>query len=123
MEKKMNYEIKEIDNKKYIELISTDELINSENDALDLIALCWEHDASAIIIHHTVLSEDFYNLKTKIAGNIIQKFINYGIKAAIIVPKETIQKGRFKEMALETNKGNHFRLYESKKEAEAWLIS
>ena len=120
---KMNYQLKEIENKKYIELISTPKPLNKENDALDLIALCWEHEANALMIHYTNLSEDFFKLKTKVAGDIIQKFINYSIKAAIIVPQETIQKGRFKEMAMETNKGNHFRLYESKEEAEKWLLN
>ena len=74
------------------------------------------------MIHYTTLSGDFFKLQTKVAGNIIQKFINYSIKAAIILPQETIQIGRFKEMAMETNKGNHFRLYESKEEAEKWLL-
>ncbi len=119
---KMNYQIREIENKKYIELISTTKSLSTENDALDLIALCWEHETSALMIHYATLSEDFFKLKTKVAGSIIQKFINYGIKAAIIIPLETIQKGRFKEMTIETNKGNHFRLYESKEEAEKWLI-
>lgn len=119
---KMNYQIREIENKKYIELLSTTKPLSTENDALDLIALCWEHESNALLIHYSTLSEDFFKLKTKVAGNIIQKFINYGIKAATIVPLETIQKGRFKEMAMETNKGNHFRLYESKEEAEKWLL-
>jgi len=119
---KMNYQIREIENKKYIELISATELLRTENDALDLIALCWEHETNALMIHCTALSEDFFKLKTKVAGDIIQKFINYGIKAAAIIPQETIQKGRFKEMAVETNKGNHFRLYESKEDAEKWLL-
>jgi len=120
---KMNYQIREIDNKKYIELISTTEPLSTENDALDLIALCWEHEAHLIMIHYTALSEDFFKLKTKVAGNIIQKFINYGIKAATIMPQDTVQKGIFKEMALETNKGNHFRMYDDKGEAEKWLLS
>lgn len=119
---KMNYQIRQIDNKKYIELISTTEPLSTENDALDLISLCWEHEANALMIHYEVLSEDFFKLKTKVAGNIIQKFINYNIKAATIVPHETIQKGRFKEMAMEMNKGNHFRLYENNEEAEKWLL-
>lgn len=119
---KMNYQIREIENKKYIELISAAEPLGTENDALDLIALCWEHGINALMIHYTALSEDFFKLKTKSAGNIIQKFINYGIKAAAIIPQETIQKGRFKKMAMETNKGNHFRLYESIEEAEQWLL-
>ena len=119
---KMNYQIREIGSKKYIEVVSTAEPVSSENDALDMIALCWEHEANALKINYETLSEKFFNLKTKVAGNIIQKFVNYNIKVAAIVPQETIQKGRFKEMALETNKGNHFRLYESKEEAEKWLL-
>jgi len=120
---KMNYQIIEIDNKKYIELISTTEPLSTENDALDLIALCWEHEINSLMIHYTSLSEDFFKLKTKVAGNMIQKFINYGIKAAAIMPQDTVQKGRFKEMAMETNKGNHFRMYEDKVEAEKWLLN
>jgi PadR family transcriptional regulator AphA len=119
---KMNYQIREIESKKYIELLSAAEPLRSENDALDLIALCWEHETNALMIHHAALSEDFFKLKTKLAGNMIQKFTNYSIKAAAIIPQMTIQKGRFKEMALETNKGNHFRLYESKEEAEKWFL-
>lgn len=120
---KMNYQIREIDNKKYIELISSTEPLSTENHTLDLIALCWEHETNSLMIHYAAISEDFFKLKTKVAGNMIQKFINYGIKAAAIVPQETIQKGKFKEMAMETNKSNHFRLYESKEEAEKWLLN
>jgi PadR family transcriptional regulator, regulatory protein AphA len=119
---RMNYEIRVIESKKYIELISTTEPLSTENNALDLVALCWEHETYALMIHYAALSEDFFKLRTKLAGNIIQKFINYGIKAAAIIPQETIQKGIFKQMAMETNKGNHFRLYESKEEAEKWLL-
>lgn len=118
----MKFKTREINGKKYIELISTTKPIREENDALDLIALSWENDTKAFMIDHLALSEDFFKLKTKIAGNIIQKFINYGVKAAVIVPAESILKGRFKEMATEINKGNHFRLYESREEAEKWLL-
>ncbi|MBH5316321.1 DUF4180 domain-containing protein [Paenibacillus sp. GSMTC-2017] len=119
---KMNYQIRELESTKYIELISTTDPLSTENDALDLVALCWEHETNALMIHYVALSEDFFKLRTKLAGNMIQKFINYGIKVAAIIPQETIQKGRFKEMAMEMNKGNHFRMYESNEEAEKWLL-
>lgn len=119
---KMNYQIREIANKKYIELISTTEPLSTENDALDLVAFCGEHETSLLMIHHAALSEDFFKLKTRVAGNIIQKFVNYGIKVASVIPQEIIQKGRFREMSVEINKGNHFRMYENKEEAEKWLL-
>ena len=118
----MNYRIIGIDNRKYIELLSVSSPICTEQDALDLIALCWEHDSRELMIHHEVFSEDFFQLKTKVAGNIIQKLTNYSIRVAAIVPMKTTQTGRFKEMASETNVGNHFRLFEYKKEAETWLL-
>lgn len=118
----MTYQIQEIENKKYIELISIKEPLNTENDALNLIALCWEHEINVLMLHPSTLSDDFYKLKTKVAGNIIQKFTNYGMKAAAIMPDETNHNERFKEMAMETNKGNHFRMYSCKEDAVAWLL-
>jgi molybdopterin-guanine dinucleotide biosynthesis protein A len=118
----LNYQIIKIENKKYIELISADTPLSTENDALDLISLCWEHETSFVVIHNEALSESFFDLKTKAAGNIIQKLVNYGAKAAAIISQETIQNERFKEMAMEINKGNHFRMYGSKEEAENWLL-
>ncbi|MGI6425389.1 MAG: DUF4180 domain-containing protein [Tepidanaerobacteraceae bacterium] len=34
-----------------------------------------------LMIHYSILSEDFIKLKIKTCGNIIQKFVNYGIKS------------------------------------------
>lgn len=119
----MNYQIIEGQSNKYIELNTYAAPLNTENDALDLISLCWEHETNALMIPYEILSEDFFKLKTKIAGDIIQKFTNYGIKAAITIPKEIDQNERFKEMVLEINKGNHFRFYASKNEAEKWLLN
>lgn len=84
--------------------------------------MCWEHEVTEFILTSTLLSEDFFELKTKSAGNFIQKFINHDIKAAVIVSNDNIQKIRFKEMAAEINKGNHFRLYENKEDAKKWLL-
>ncbi len=121
-EDKMNYQIREIGGRKYIELMSAAEPLRTENDALDLIALGWEQGTQAIMIHNTALSEDFFKLKTKTAGDIIQKFTNYSMKVAAIVPREIMQQGRFKEMAAETNNGPHFRIYDRSEEAEQWLL-
>jgi len=74
------------------------------------------------MIHYNALSDNFFKLKTKAAGNILQKFMNYNIKAVAVIPNEITQRGIFREFALETNKGNHFRMYESREEAEKWLL-
>ncbi|AGA67911.1 hypothetical protein Desdi_0365 [Desulfitobacterium dichloroeliminans LMG P-21439] len=118
----MDYQIISSNDKKYLEIISSTTPMRSESDALELVSLCGENDTDLVMIHYAALSEDFFELKTKVAGDILQKLMNYRIKAVAVIPDEIIQKGRFRELALEMNKGPHFRMVASREEAEAWLL-
>ncbi len=122
-ENKLDYNVRKVNNKKYIELVSSSAPLSTEGSALDLIALCGEADTNLLMLNYSTLSEDFFKLKTGVAGKILQKFINYQIKAVVIMLGEIAQKGRFKELVTELNKSNHFRFYENRKEAEKWLIN
>ena len=42
------------------------------------------HGASGIIAHEQNFSEAFFDLKTRIAGEMLQKYSNYGMKLAIV---------------------------------------
>ncbi len=119
----MDYKIIEKETKKYIEVISADNPLNNEQDALDLISLSWENEIRQQMLHGEVLSEEFFNLKTGVAGKMLQKFINYGIRVAAIIPAKVANTGRFREMVLETNKGNAFRVFATREDAENWLIN
>ncbi|SMF77175.1 transcriptional regulator, PadR family [Paenibacillus uliginis N3/975] len=118
----MNYKIIENGNQKYIEFISTPTPFSTEQDAVDLVALCKENETNLLLLHSHVLSEDFFKLRTGVAGNMIQKFINYHVKTAAVIPKELVNKGKFKEMVLESNHSNHFRFFENREDAESWLL-
>jgi hypothetical protein len=60
-------------------------LITDVQSALDLIAtMNYEHEATRIILFKEAICEDFLKLSTGIAGEILQKFINYGAKLAIV---------------------------------------
>jgi hypothetical protein len=118
----MNYQIIESNDKKYLELVSTATPLNTEQDALDLVSLCGEADTNLLLLQHYTLSEDFFKLKTGVAGKIKQKFINYHVKVAAIVPNISLYQGKSMEMIVETNKSNHFRIFESKESAELWLL-
>jgi len=72
-------------NDKVIEVVSDDTIINSEQDALDLMAnIAYLFDARKIILHKDNLCKDFFVLKSGIAGSVMQKFSNYRVQAAII---------------------------------------
>lgn len=121
-EKTMKYQIVEKEIKKYIEITSVVSPLRTEQDAVDLVTLCGENDTGLLMIHSAALDEDFFKLKTGVAGKMMQKFVNYGIRVAVIVPQETAAKGRFREMVIETNRGNLFRVFNSSEEAEVWLL-
>lgn len=118
----MDYKIVTTGDIKYIEVLSCVSPLSTEQDALDLVALCGEHDTNLLMLHYDAISEDFYKLKTGVAGRILQKFVNYYIKAAAVIPLDKINKGSFKAMVSETNRGNQFRIFSDKEDAAKWLM-
>lgn len=119
----MNYRVVNKNNNKYIEFASDLSKLSSEQDVLDHISICMENDVYTIVLHSNVLSEDFFNLKTGLAGMTIQKFINYNVKTAIVIEDEEKLNERFKEMIMEANKGNHFRTFKNIEDAEIWILN
>ena len=96
-------------------------LISGEQEALDLAAFCWENGTAYLLIHHTNLTEDFFNLRTGLAGAILQKFSTYRIRTAAVIEPLKIT-GKFAELVTELNRGNGFRIFEKRDEAERWLL-
>lgn len=69
----------------YVELLSDDVIINSEQDILDLIVdVEYQFDCKNIIVHRNNLNESFFELKSGFAGNILLKLSNYKINFGII---------------------------------------
>ncbi|NWK69693.1 DUF4180 domain-containing protein [Bacillus paramycoides] len=81
-------------------------VISDVQSALDLMATVqYEVDAKRIIIHKSLISEDFFNLKTRLAGEILQKFINYKVKIAIVGDFSMYASESLKDFIYECNKG------------------
>ena len=56
------------------------------------------------------------------AGEILEKFRNDGIKTAAVVAPETAERGKFRKMGLEENRGKDFHVFAEREEAEGWFI-
>ncbi|RKF52445.1 cytoplasmic protein [Bacillus wiedmannii] len=90
-----------------IALVRSDTVVISDvQTALDLMATVqYEVDAKHIIIDKSLISESFFDLKTRIAGDILQKFINYRVKIAIIGDFSMYTSKSLKDFIYECNKG------------------
>ena len=106
--------------RKYI--FPIDGQISDEQDALDFLSACFEHETDLIMLPYECLSEEFMDLSTKLAGLFLQKLTNYGIKTAAVIETERLSE-RFREFSYESAKGNAFRVFESIADAEKWLVT
>ena len=71
-------------NQKIAEIISDDIVIKTPQDALDLMAEAGYYQARSLILKEFNFSPAFFDLRTGVAGEILQKFANYRVKLAII---------------------------------------
>ena len=69
-------------NNTQIAVVSSDDLlITNVQSALDLImTVKYETDCTNIAINKEAITDDFFILSTCLAGEILQKFINYGVR-------------------------------------------
>ena len=81
-------------------------LITDVQSALDLMATVrYETGCSRIIIHKTSIAEDFFKLSTCLAGEILQKYVNYHVKLAIVGDYSGYTSKPLKDFIYESNNG------------------
>ena len=93
--------------------------IRSSGDISD--ALGASLGARGLILAETDLAPEFFDLRTGLAGELFQKFINYKVRVAIVLPNLEAYGERFGELAYEHRSHALIRFVGSKDEAIAWL--
>src|SRR5215475_3482454 len=56
----------------------------TDRDAVGLVAVAFENKASLIVLPVTRLDPDFFRLKTRLAGEFIEKFVNYRVRLVVL---------------------------------------
>jgi hypothetical protein len=107
----------------YVMSDSAQEPLRTEEDVMDVIAAAWEHGVNKVMLQEQALSDEFFQLRTGLAGLALQKFVNYQIRTAAVISNEAAIQGRAREMVTELNKGRDFRVFASMADAEAWLLA
>ena len=68
-----------------IAIITSDTLIfTNEDEAAELLMNCYYQGAEALIVMAENLPPEFFDLKTKLAGEVLQKFSTYNTRLAVI---------------------------------------
>lgn len=93
-------------------------IITDVQSALELVMTArYETGADRIVIDKHAVTEEFFILSTGLAGEILQKFINYHVKAAIWGDYSRYTSKPLKDFIYESNNGKDFFFTDTKEEA------
>jgi len=97
---------------------SSDMLITDVQSALDLMATVnYETGCYHMILSKSSICEDFFKLSTKLAGDILQKYVNYRMKLAIVGDFSVYTSKSLKDFIYETNNGKDVFFVANEKQA------
>lgn len=102
---------------KIAEVIAENFLILSTEDGLDLLGNLYYQDYDKIILHEKNITSDFFDLKTGMAGEILQKFSNYRVRLAIVGTFDAYQSKSFLDFVFESNQHKQINFVNSVSEA------
>ncbi len=85
------------------EVLPGSQVIDSAEDLLDIMGDAGYNGSTGIIIHGDTLHPDFFDLKTKFAGEILQKFSNYRMKLAVIGDFSDVSSKSLRDFIRESN--------------------
>lgn len=90
-----------------VAVVRSDELLITDvQSALDLImTIKYETGCTNITINKEAITNEFFVLSTCLAGEILQKFINYGVRFAIYGDFSKYTSKPLKDFMYESNKG------------------
>ena len=103
------------------EIISDIIEIRNSQDAVDIMANCQYQGAAKIIIHDINVIPAFFDLKTGVAGEILQKFSTYNVQLAIVGDYSKYPGKSLKDFTYESNKYKRINFVSSVQEAKIRL--
>lgn len=87
------------------EVIAPDIVISNVQDGLDIMANVYYQVGDRLILHTKNITPEFFDLKTRIAGEILQKFSNYRIRLVIVGDLSAYTSKSLLDFIYESNQG------------------
>lgn len=112
-----------VKNEKEIVLVySEKEIITDVSSALDLMAtIQYDKGCSNIVLNKEAVIEDFFILSTKLAGEILQKYVNYNVRFAVYGDFSGYTSKPLQDFIYECNQGKDFCFVSDQEQAVSFL--
>ncbi|GCC53260.1 DUF4180 domain-containing protein [Chryseotalea sanaruensis] len=119
----MKIETHNLKDSKVAEIISANLVINNTDDGLSLLGNLYYEGFDSIIIHEKNITPEFFDLKNRMAGEVLQKFSNYRVRLAIVGDFSKYEGRSIQDFIYESNKGKQINFVNTLAEAKETLIS
>lgn len=116
----MTVETHHSNEKKIAEIITEDIILKTTEDGLELLGNLYYGGFDKIIIHEKNIIPDFFDLKTKIAGEVLQKFAQYQMPLTIVGDFSKFKSSSLKDFIFESNKGKQINFVATTLQAIGW---
>ena len=103
----MKIKVHTINNIQIAEVISEVRIIDKIEDGLDVMGNLYYQGFDRIVIYEKDITPDFFDLKTGIAGEILQKFSTYRIRLLIVGDFTKYKSKSLNDFIAESNKMRH----------------
>lgn len=83
--------------------------LSTGQDATDIIGDAYGSDVAVIALPAARLTDEFFDLSTRLAGEFVQKFVNYGVALAIVgdISAHVAASTALRDFVYESNRGRH----------------
>lgn len=96
-------EIFEANQQKIAEIVADGIVIHDARETLDIMATAGYYGASRMIWHEKHVKPDFFDLRTRLAGELVQKFANYRMTVAVVGDFDKYKSKSWRAFMLESN--------------------
>jgi hypothetical protein len=107
---------------KAAEIVSNEIILTTIEDSLDLLGNLYYQGFDKIIIYEKNITPDFFDLKTRIAGDILQKFVQYRMPLIIVGDFGKFNSKSLNDFIFESNKGKQINFVSDLSEAMQLLL-
>lgn len=74
-----------------------------------------------VLLRENELGPDFFDLRTRLAGELFQKCMNYNLRLAVVVAEPARYGDRFRELVYEHGRHGNIRFFSDEVAALDWL--
>lgn len=88
-------------------VVDADDAVLTARGVNDVLSAAFEGGAHTVAVAVDRLDPAFFELRSGVAGEIVQKFVNYGMRLVVVgaLPEEALESRSFSGFVVEGNRG------------------